>query len=91
MELFDAVLNLLRPLTFLAMSIGVAWGIICGALPGLGATIGIALLIPFTFGMDPTVALPMLAGVLRWCYLWRRDNSSTAWGTWNLSRCSHCL
>jgi putative tricarboxylic transport membrane protein len=63
MELFDAVTNLLRPLTFLAMSAGVAWGIICGALPGLGATIGIALLIPFTFGMDPTIALPMLAGV----------------------------
>ena len=63
MEVADVFLNLLRPLTFLAMSAGVAWGIICGALPGLGATIGIALLIPFTFGMDPIVALPMLAGV----------------------------
>ncbi len=63
MELFGAVLNLLKPLTFLAMSVGVGWGIICGALPGLGATIGIALLIPFTFGMSPLVALPMLAGV----------------------------
>jgi putative tricarboxylic transport membrane protein len=62
-ELYDAVLNLLHPYTFLAMSFGVAWGIICGALPGLGATIGIALLIPFTFGMSPIIALPMLAGV----------------------------
>ena len=50
-------------MTFLAMASGVAWGIVCGAVPGLGATIGIALLIPFTFGMDPIVALPMLAGV----------------------------
>ena len=63
MELFSAVMNLLGPMTFLALSAGVAWGIICGAVPGLGATIGIALLIPFTFGMDPVVALPMLAGV----------------------------
>ncbi len=45
------------------MTAGVAWGILCGALPGLGATIGIALLVPFTFGMDPLIALPMLAGV----------------------------
>ncbi len=58
-----AILNLLRPLTFFAMTAGVAWGIICGALPGLGATVGIALLVPFTYGMDPIVALPMLAGV----------------------------
>ncbi|PLX35635.1 MAG: C4-dicarboxylate ABC transporter permease [Hyphomicrobiales bacterium] len=63
MDIFAPLINLLKPLTFLAMSGGVAWGIVCGALPGLGATIGIALLIPFTFGMDPIIALPMLAGV----------------------------
>ena len=61
------------------MSAGVAWGIICGALPGLGATIGIALLIPFTFGMDPTIALPMLAGVYAGADLWWRDYGSTSW------------
>lgn len=63
MDITHAFINVLNPLTFLAMSGGVAWGIVCGALPGLGATIGIALLIPMTFGMDPLVALPMLAGV----------------------------
>jgi putative tricarboxylic transport membrane protein len=63
MDIFQALINVLSPLTFLAMSVGVAWGIVCGALPGLGATIGIALLIPLTFGMSPLVALPMLAGV----------------------------
>jgi len=34
-----------------------------GALPGLGATMGIALLIPITFGMDPTASLIMLTGL----------------------------
>ncbi len=63
MEIVTGFLNLFSPAVFLSMSAGVAWGIICGALPGLGATIGIALLIPFTFTMSPVVALPMLAGV----------------------------
>lgn len=63
MEILTGILNLLKPAVFLSMSAGTAWGIICGALPGLGATIGIALLIPFTFTMSPVVALPMLAGV----------------------------
>ena len=63
MDLLNGIANLADPLVFLAMTIGVVWGIICGALPGLGATIGIALLIPFTYGIDPRVALPMLAGV----------------------------
>lgn len=63
MVILEAFIQIFKPFTLLAMTFGVAWGIICGVLPGLGATIGIALLIPFTFGMDPMVALPMVAGV----------------------------
>ncbi|MGH3756689.1 tripartite tricarboxylate transporter permease [Actinophytocola sp.] len=33
--------------------IGVVWGIIVGALPGVSTLIGITLVIPFTFAMDP--------------------------------------
>jgi putative tricarboxylic transport membrane protein len=40
---------------------GVAWGIVGGALPGLSASITMALLLPFTFGMDPTMAIILLA------------------------------
>jgi len=43
--------------------IGVVGGIIIGALPGLGATMGIALLIPMTYGMDTTGALVMLTAL----------------------------
>ena len=41
--------------------LGVAWGIVGGALPGISASITMALLLPFTFGMDPTLAMIMLA------------------------------
>ncbi|MCF6269790.1 MAG: tripartite tricarboxylate transporter permease [Melioribacteraceae bacterium] len=51
------------PETITFMIFGVAFGVFLGALPGFGATLGIAMLIPFTFGMDPNVALPMLAGI----------------------------
>ena len=47
----------------LAMMIGVVSGIVIGAMPGLSATMGIALLIPLTFGMEPLVALALMAGI----------------------------
>jgi putative tricarboxylic transport membrane protein len=40
---------------------GVAWGILGGALPGISPSITMALLLPFTYGMDPTVAVVLLA------------------------------
>ena len=46
-----------------ALSIGVTVGLIIGALPGLGAYVGIALLIPLTFVMDPAPSLLMLTGL----------------------------
>lgn len=61
--LLEGLLNLFNPATFIFMVLGECWGIFAGALPGFGAAIGMALLIPFTFGMDPNVALPMLAAV----------------------------
>ena len=40
---------------------GVAWGILGGALPGISPSITMALLLPFTYVMDPTPAIVMLA------------------------------
>lgn len=42
---------------------GVAWGTLGGMIPGINATIAMALLLPFTWGMEPAVAIMMLAGV----------------------------
>ncbi len=42
---------------------GVLWGIIGGALPGISPSIAMALLLPFTYGMDAPTAIILLAAV----------------------------
>jgi len=46
-----------------ASFLGVLWGIFGGALPGISPSIAMALLLPFTYGMDPTTAIVLLASV----------------------------
>lgn len=50
------------PAIFAAIG-GVMWGIVGGALPGISPSIAMALLLPFTYGMDPAVAIILLAAV----------------------------
>ena len=45
------------------MNLGLFAGIIIGALPGLTATLGVALLMPLTFGMDMVPGIVLLLGV----------------------------
>ena len=45
------------------MIVGTIIGMILGALPGISGTLGIALAIPFTYGMSPVAALGLLAGI----------------------------
>ena len=47
------------------MVIGVVLGIVVGVLPGLGGPNGVAILLPLTFGMDPTSAIILLS-----CIYW---------------------
>lgn len=54
---------MLTPINFIFVLIGITAGIIVGALPGLTATMGCALLIPFTFGLPPIRGLLMLIGI----------------------------
>ena len=42
------------------MVVGVIIGMILGAVPGISGTLGIALAIPFTYGMSPIAALGAL-------------------------------
>ncbi len=53
----------LTPTVFLYMAMGVLAGICIGALPGLTATMGVALLLPMTFGMDAAQGILMLLGI----------------------------
>ena len=55
--------NLIQPLNFTLIVLGVGAGIIVGALPGLTATMAIALLVPFTFNMNPSHGLVLLGGI----------------------------
>jgi putative tricarboxylic transport membrane protein len=43
--------------------IGCLWGTMVGVLPGIGPVAGLTLLIPASFGVSPTGALIMLAGI----------------------------
>lgn len=42
---------------------GALFGTLVGVLPGVGPLVTIALLLPFTFTLEPTSALIMLAGI----------------------------
>lgn len=45
------------------MLAGTFFGIICGALPGLGPTMAVVLLLPFTYKMDPIIGIVTLVAV----------------------------
>ena len=47
----------------LVIFVGVLVGILCGVLPGLSASTAVALMVPFTFGMDPVLAVLLLVSV----------------------------
>jgi len=53
----------MTPINLFFCFIGVTLGTVIGALPGLGSVTGVAILLPLTFGMDPTTAIIMLAGI----------------------------
>ena len=57
---FEAFLD---PMIFLMIGLGTFLGLIFGALPGLTATMGIALLLPLTFTMEPVSGMGMLFGM----------------------------
>jgi TctA family transporter len=61
---FDALLLLLSPTHLAYLWIGVIFGLVIGILPGLGGSAGMALILPFVFGMDASHAMAMMIGLL---------------------------
>src|SRR5690606_32264884 len=59
-ELFSALSNF-SWMTLLVVFVGIAIGMVTGVLPGIGASVAIALLLPFLIGMDPTLAIVLCA------------------------------
>jgi putative tricarboxylic transport membrane protein len=61
MDAIITSLELLGTTTIVPMAIlGMTWGIFGGAMPGLSPSITMALLLPFTYTMDPLPALVLL-------------------------------
>lgn len=59
--LFDALALLYTtPIIPIAL-LGLTWGVVGGALPGISASITMALLLPLTYSLDPTSAIVLLA------------------------------
>src|SRR5918996_1123886 len=53
----------LQPVNLAHCFIGVLAGTLIGVLPGVGPVAGVAMLIPFSFGMNPTSAMILMAGI----------------------------
>lgn len=58
-----ALLIILDPSHIIFLFGGVCMGLAIGILPGIGGVAGMALLLPFTFNMDPNAAFALLLGL----------------------------
>ncbi len=60
---WHALTLLLEPMRLLILVVGVVIGLAIGVLPGLSGIVGLALLIPFTYHLDPHTAFALLLGM----------------------------
>lgn len=49
--------------SLITIALGVSIGILVGAMPGLSPSMGVALLVPFTYALSPTSAIVLLTAV----------------------------
>lgn len=61
--IFQAIPVVFSIKSLLLMFLGTGLGIAVGAMPGLTASMGVALLIPLTFGMPPAYGLVLLGSI----------------------------
>jgi putative tricarboxylic transport membrane protein len=62
-DLSAALHLLMRADVVIALLVGSVGGVVIGAIPGVGAAIAIAILLPATFAMEPIVGLTLLLGI----------------------------
>lgn len=62
--LSSAFSQILQPAALLYLTTGVVMGLCIGVFPGLGGIAGLSLLLPFMFGMDPTLGLALMIGMV---------------------------
>ena len=54
-------LNMGDPVIIGAIVLGTTLGVVFGVIPGLGSVIAMTLIMPFTFGWEPIVAMYVFA------------------------------
>ncbi|WP_418505095.1 tripartite tricarboxylate transporter permease [Cloacibacillus evryensis] len=62
-SMLAGIAALADPAILLLILAGTVFGVIIGALPGLTSTMGVALLVPVTFGMSPASGLALLGAI----------------------------
>lgn len=62
-DLLEGFAHVITPMNLLVALIGVLIGTAVGVLPGIGSAMTVALLLPITYGMNPTMAFIMFAGI----------------------------
>jgi putative tricarboxylic transport membrane protein len=60
---FEGLTVALQPGNLLHLVLGTAFGLVIGALPGLGPMFAVSLMLPLTYGMNPATAIILLAAV----------------------------
>ena len=78
---FSHFLSALTPLNFALALFGVVAGTVIGSIPGLTATMALAILVPITFSMEPASALILLGAWLAQsrCFFWLRLYRRSRW------------
>ncbi len=59
----EAFVIIMDPMRIMFLCLGVVLGLVLGILPGIGGLAGTAMLLPFTFSMDPYTAFALLLGL----------------------------
>ena len=59
----EALFIISDPNRLMFVALGTLLGLMIGVIPGIGGLVGLALLLPFTFALDPYTALAFLVGV----------------------------
>lgn len=64
-QILEGFATMFTPMTIILILAGVLAGTILGAIPGLTSTMGIALILPVTFYLDPVAGISMLIAMYK--------------------------
>jgi putative tricarboxylic transport membrane protein len=62
-SLYQGTAVLARPEVIALLVLGVLWGSFCGVLPGVGSAVGIGVMVPLTYSLDPVTAVAFLVSI----------------------------